>query len=60
MLDVARKKKPLNKYIDADLRDRFDAWAARQPFGVNTTKVIEKLLTDFLDEQEAEEERAQK
>tara|TARA_R110000868_G_scaffold14582_1_gene67649 strand:+ start:351 stop:521 length:171 start_codon:yes stop_codon:yes gene_type:complete len=52
-MDMARKKTALNCYIDPFLADRLDAWIKAQPYGASKTAVVEKLLSDFLEQQEA-------
>jgi hypothetical protein len=52
MSTMARKKTALNCYIEPELAERLDAWVAAQPFGASKTAVVEKLLRDFLADQE--------
>lgn len=44
-----RTKKPLNVYIDPDLRDQLKAWIADQgPLAPTETAVVEVALREFL------------
>lgn len=46
---MARLKKPLNIYIDADLLDRLDRWVREQRVPPPRTLVVETALQEFID-----------
>ena len=46
---MARTKKPLNIYIDADLLDRLDAWLRKQRVQPSRTSAVETALQEFIE-----------
>lgn len=52
-VDMGRNKKQIGLALDADLLARFDKWLAEQRFPPSRTVVIEDLLREFLDKQDA-------
>ena len=52
---MGRNKKQIGLALDADLLARFDKWLAEQRFPPSRTAVIEDLLKEFLDEQDAKQ-----
>ena len=46
---MARLKKPLNIYIDADLLDRLDRWLREQCVPPPRTLAVETALKEFID-----------
>ena len=54
-VDMGRNKKQIGLALDADLLARFDKWLAEQRFPPSRTAVIEDLLKEFLDEQDAKQ-----
>jgi metal-responsive CopG/Arc/MetJ family transcriptional regulator len=48
---MARVKKPLHIYIDADLLDRLDRWLREQRVQPSRTSAVETALQEFIDRQ---------
>ena len=46
---MARLKKPLNIYIDADLLDRLDRWLCEQRVPPPRTLAVETAIKEFID-----------
>ena len=45
---MARVKKPLNIYIDADILDRLDRWLREQRVPPSRTSAVETALQEFI------------
>lgn len=46
---MARLKKPLHVYIDAELAERLDAWLAKQVLPPSKTTLVELAIKELLD-----------
>lgn len=56
-METTRIRRPLNLTIDPALLADLDAWAARQPFKLKRTQVIETAIRRLLDGERAKEKK---
>jgi predicted transcriptional regulator len=56
-MDMTRQKKMVSYALDPELLARLDKWLRQQEFPPSKTAVIERSLSEFLDNREARDAR---